>query len=149
MLRPERMSKVSVTGSKGVMPTVIETIHDLNLVHLSDYDGSWEGFENGNPIEGADAVSEKLVTVRALESTLDVEDGDVAPTQVGDDWETRLERVRTRVNDLDDERSELTRELREVEDKIDRVEPFAELGIDLDLLSGYDSVEVLVGEGSH
>jgi len=43
MLRPERMSKVSVTGSRGVMPTVIETVHELNLVHLSDYDGSWEG----------------------------------------------------------------------------------------------------------
>ncbi len=43
MLRPEQMSKVSMAGSKGVMPTVIETIHELNLVHLSDYDGSWEG----------------------------------------------------------------------------------------------------------
>jgi len=67
MLRPERMSKVSVTGSRGVMPTVIETVHELNLVHLSDYDGSWEGFDNGDPMAGAEGSSEKLVTVRALE----------------------------------------------------------------------------------
>ncbi|MHC3438113.1 V-type ATP synthase subunit I [Natrialbaceae archaeon A-gly3] len=148
MLRPERMSKVSVTGSKGVMSTVIEAIHDLNLVHLSDYDGSWEGFENGNPIEGADDISEKLVTVRALESTLDLEEGDVVPTRVGDDWEDRLEEIRTRINELDDQRAEINGELREVEEAIDRVTPFAELGVDLDLLSGYDNVEVLVGEGS-
>ena len=38
VLRPERMSKVSVTGSKRVLDTVIETVHGLNLVHLDDYD---------------------------------------------------------------------------------------------------------------
>ncbi|WP_049889369.1 V-type ATP synthase subunit I, partial [Natronolimnohabitans innermongolicus] len=149
MLRPKRMSKVSVTGSKGVMPSVIETIHGMNLVHLSDYDGSWEGFDNGNPIEGADDASEKLVTVRALESTLGLSETNVeaASGPLEDDWETRLEEIRTRVNELDDERGEVREELRQVEEKIDRVAPFAELGIDLDLLSGYESVDVLVGEG--
>jgi V/A-type H+/Na+-transporting ATPase subunit I len=148
MLRPERMSKVSVTGSKGVMPTVIERIHELNLVHLSDYDGSWEGFDNGNPIEGADDASEKLVTVRALESSLELSEDDTAPGTIDDDWEARLERIRTRINELDDRRGELREQLRDVEERIDRVAPFAELGIDLDLLGGYESVDVLVGEGS-
>ncbi|MFC7213752.1 V-type ATP synthase subunit I [Saliphagus sp. GCM10025334] len=150
MLRPERMSKVSVTGSKGVMPTVIEAVYDLNLVHLSDYDGSWAGFDNGNPIVGADEASEKLVTVRALESTLDLEDEDVdvATGRLGDDWEPRLESIRTRVNDLDDRRTEVRDQLRRVRERLDRIEPFADLGIDLDLLSGYDSVEVVVGDGS-
>lgn len=150
MLRPERMSKVSVTGAKGVMPTVIETIHELNLVHLSDYDGSWEGFDNGNPIEGADDASEKLVTVRALESTLDLADEETPAPRgtLADNWEQQLEEVRTRVNELDDQRTEIREELRQVEDRIDRVSPFAELGIDLDLLSGYETVDILVGEGS-
>ncbi|WP_211334067.1 V-type ATP synthase subunit I [Halopiger aswanensis] len=144
------MSKVSVAGSKGVMPTVIETIHELNLVHLSDYDGSWEGFDNGNPIEGADDASEKLVTVRALESTLDLsESEDVEPQRgrLAEDWENRLEEIRTRVNELDDQRSDVRDDLRQVEERIDRVAPFAELGIDLDLLSGYETIDVVVGEG--
>jgi len=148
MLRPERMSKVSVTGSRGVMPTVIETIHGLNLVHLSDYDGSWDGFDNGNPIAGADQASEKLVTVRALQSTLDVSADDAEPGSIDEGWEARLEEIRTRVNELDDRRGELTNELRQVDEKIDRVAPFAELGIDLDLLSGYESVDVVVVEGN-
>ncbi|WP_255681824.1 V-type ATP synthase subunit I [Natrinema sp. SYSU A 869] len=147
MLRPERMSKVSVTGSRGVMPTVIETVHKLSLVHLSDYDGSWEGFDNGNPMEGADQASEKLVTVRALESTLDLSADEADPGRLEDDWEARLEETRTRVNELDDRRSEVNNELREINEKIDRVAPFAALGIDLDLLSGYETVDVLVGEG--
>ncbi len=148
MLRPERMSKVSVTGSKGVMPTVIETIHELHVVHLSDYDGSWTGFDNGNPIEGADRASEQLVTVRSLESVLDVDEDDAGPGRLEADWEDRLERIREQVNDLDDRRDEVRNELRQVQEKIDRVAPFAELGIDLDLLSGYDSVDVVVGEGN-
>ncbi|WP_436345634.1 V-type ATP synthase subunit I [Natronorubrum sp. FCH18a] len=147
MLRPERMSKVSVAGSKGVMPAVIETVHGLNLVHLSDYDGTWEGFDNGNPIEGADDASEKLVTVRALESTLELSADEAEPGTLEENWEERVEEIRTRVNELDDQRSEIREELRQVEEKIGRVAPFAELGIDLDLLSGYETVDVVVGEG--
>ncbi|WP_290818301.1 V-type ATP synthase subunit I [Halovivax sp.] len=148
MLRPEQMAKVSVTGARTVMPRVIETVHELSLVHLSDYDGSWAGFDNGDPMAGADETSEKLVTVRALESTLDLSAEDVDPQrELPEGWEDRLEEVRVRVNELDDRRSELRDERRQVDDRIDRLEPFADLGIDLDLLSGYDAVDVVVGEG--
>ncbi|WP_408956942.1 V-type ATP synthase subunit I [Natrinema sp. 74] len=149
MLRPERMSKVSVAGSKGVMPTVIETVHELSLVHLSDYDGSWEAFDNGDPIEGADEASEKLVTVRALQSTLDLSADEAESGALTSGWQDRLEEIRTRVNELDDRQTEIDDELRDVDERLDRVAPFAELGIDLDLLSGYETVDVLVGEGSH
>nr|WP_198408097.1 V-type ATP synthase subunit I [Natronomonas pharaonis] len=131
------------------MDEAIEAIHGLNLVHVTDYDGSWEGFEPGDPIEGAEEAAQKLVTVRALESTLGVTEEDAGPTRIIDDdeLETKLEETRTRVNDLDDQRSELRTELREIEEQIDAARPFAELGIDLDLLSGYESLTVAVGEG--
>jgi V/A-type H+-transporting ATPase subunit I len=149
MLRPERMSKVSVTGSKAVMDDVVEAAHGLHLVHLSKYNDSWDGFRNGDPAEGADAASEKLVTVRSLESILDVEPEDAGPSRIVTDeaLEMELEEIRTEANRLDDERSELEDELREIQDRIDAMEPFVDLGIELDLLSGYDSLEVAVGEG--
>jgi V/A-type H+-transporting ATPase subunit I len=149
MLRPEQMSKVSVTGSKRVMDEVIETVHEMHLLDVTDYDGSWESFEPGNPVEGAEAASEKLVTVRSIESILDVDDEDAGPTRIvtEDALEDELEEVRQRVNELDDRRDELRGELREVREEIDAVDPFAALGIDLDLLSGYDSLQVAVGEG--
>jgi V/A-type H+-transporting ATPase subunit I len=147
MLRPEQMSKISVAGSRRVLGDVIEAIHELNLVHLSDYDGSIEGFENGDPLEGADDASDKLVTVRSLESMLDVTDDDVEPRILDDDaLGAELEEIRVEVNELDDRRSELKDELRTIEERIGAVEPFADLGIDLDLLSGYDSLQVAVGE---
>jgi len=149
MLRPERMSKVSVTGSKAVMADVIEAIHDLNLVHLSDYDGSWEGFENGDPVEGAEAASEKLVTVRSLENILEIDEVDAGPSRIVTDeaLDAELEDVRQRANELDDRRDELEDELRDVEERIDSLAPFEALGLPLHLLSGYERVDVRVGEG--
>jgi len=149
MLRPERMSKVSVTGSKRVMDDVVEAVHDCNLLHVTEYDGSWDGFQPGNPIDGADDASEKLVTVRSIESILDVDGEDAGPRRIvtDDALDDELEEVRQRVNELEDRRDEIRTELGEVEEKIGAAEPFATLGIDLDLLSGYDTLDVLVGEG--
>jgi V/A-type H+-transporting ATPase subunit I len=150
MLRPERMSKVSVTGAKSVMDEVVDTVHDMRLLHVTEYDGSWAGFQPGDPVEGAERASERLVTVRSLESILDIDaaDVDAAPRSLDDETlGERLERVRTRVNDLDDRRSDIRDELGTIEERLDGVEPFAALGIDLDLLQGYDAVQVAVGEG--
>jgi len=149
MLRPEQMSKVSVAGSQRVLGDVIEAIHDLELVHLSDYDGNIEGFDNGDPMAGADEAAEKLVTVRSLKSILGVSEADAGPTRIvtDDALEEELEEIRVEANELDDRRSELEDELRDVEERIDAVEPFADLGIDLDLLGGYDTLQVAVGEG--
>ncbi|AXG09150.1 V-type ATP synthase subunit I [Haloplanus rubicundus] len=149
MLRPEQMSKVSVTGSKGVMDDVVETVHDCNLLHVTEYDGSWDGFQPGNPIDGAETASEKLVTVRSIESILDVDAEDAGPTRIVTDeaLEEELGEIRERVNELEDRRDEIRTELGDVEEQIAAVEPFATLGIDLDLLSGYDTLDVIVGEG--
>jgi V/A-type H+-transporting ATPase subunit I len=143
------MSKVSVTGSKSVMDDVVEAVHDLNLVHLSEYDGGWDGFDSGSPAAEAEGASEQLVTVRALESILDVqpEDADRSRIVTDEALEEELEAIRTEANSLDDERTELEDELREIDEELDALEPFVELGIDLDLLSGYDSLEVAVGRG--
>ena len=145
MLRPEQMSKVSVAGSKRVMSDVIETMHQLNLVHITDYDGSWDGFEPGDSLEGADETSSKLVTVRALENSLDLEDDDATVDLTNAD--ERLEEVRTQVNELDDRQDELEDRRREIDEQLDQMELFADLGLDLDLLWGYDTLDVVVGEG--
>ena len=150
MLRPERMSRVSVTGSKAVMDDVVSIVHDLQLFDVTDYDGEWEGFTPGDPAEGADDASTKLVTVRSLQSILGVAPDEYdGPTRHLDDEELddELASVRERVNALDDRRDELDDELRAVEERLAAAEPFVELGIDLDLLHGYENLTVTVGQG--
>ena len=149
MLRPEQMSKLSVTGSKRVMSAVIEALHERKIVDITDYDGSWEGFEPGDSLEGADEVSSQLVTVRALQNILDLDESEVGPTTTVDltNADERLEEIRKEVNDLDDRRDELRGRRRDIDDQLEQMELFADLGIDLELLWGYDSLDVLVGEG--
>jgi len=149
MLRPEKMCRVSVTGSKRAMEATIEAVHDLEMLHVTEYDGSWDGFEPGDSLEGTNDAADKLVTVRSLQSILDVDEEDAGPTRVVTDEaiEEQLEEVRTEVNELDDRRDEIRDDLRAVEDQIGTMEPFVALGIDLDLLRGYDSLAVAVGEG--
>ena len=148
MLRPEQMSRVSVTGSKRVIDDVIEAAYAHHSLHVTDYDDRYEGFEPGTSLDGAETVNERLVTVRSLESILDVdaEDAEVARSLDDDELVSELDRVRERVNELNDERDELQAAIRDRQEEIDRLEPFAELGIDLEYLRGYDSVEVVVGE---
>ena len=148
MLRPEQMSRVSVTGSKRVIDDVIEAAYAHHSLHVTDYDDRYEGFDPGTSLEGAETVNERLVTVRSLESILDVDeaDADVARSLDDDELSAELDRVRERVNELNDERDELQAAIRDRQEEIDRLEPFAELGIDLEYLRGYDSVEVVVGE---
>ncbi|ELZ58607.1 V-type ATP synthase subunit I [Halorubrum hochstenium] len=142
------MSRVSVTGSKRVIDDVIEAAYSHHSLHVTDYDERYEGFEPGTSLEGAETLNERLVTVRSLESILDVDedDAEVARPLDDDELEAELERVRDRVNDLNDQRDELQNAIRDRQEEIDRMEPFAELGIDLEYLRGYDSVEVVVGE---
>ncbi|EMA22441.1 A-type ATP synthase subunit I [Haloarcula argentinensis DSM 12282] len=131
------------------MEQTIEAVHDLDMLHVTEYDGSWDGFEPGNSLTGTNEVSDKLVTVRSLQSILDVSEEDAGPTRVVTDEaiEEQLDEVRTAVNELDDRRDEVRDELRAVEDQINTMAPFVALGIDLDLLRGYDSLSVVVGEG--
>ncbi|TKX66890.1 V-type ATP synthase subunit I [Halorubrum sp. GN11GM_10-3_MGM] len=142
------MSRVSVTGSKRVIDDVIEAAYAHHSLHVTDYDDRYEGFEPGTSLDGAETVNERLVTVRSLESILDVDedDAEVARSLDDDELEAELDQVRERVNELNDERDELQAAIRDRQEEIDRMEPFAELGIDLAYLRGYDSVEVIVGE---
>ena len=148
MLRPEQMSKVSVTGSKRVIDDVIEAAYEHHSLHVTDYDERYEGFEPGSSLEGAETVNERLVTVRSLESILDVEGDEIDAAGALDDetLTAELEDVRGRVNELNDRRDDIQASIRDRQEEIDRMEPFADLGIELDLLRGYDSIEVVVGE---
>lgn len=152
MLRPKRMSRVSVAGSKAVLEDVVEELHSLELVHVTDYDGSWEGFENGSPLEGGEEVSGKLVQVRAVMNTLDVDEENYDKSEgtgfgTPDELYDRLEDVRATVNEVEDERDDVRERLREAREERRTLEPFADLGIDLELLRGYDEIDVYVGQG--
>ena len=144
MIRPDRMSQVSVTAGLSHAPRVIETLHDLQLAQVTAYDDSWEGFRPGDPLPDAERLAEELVVVRALEQTLGI-DRTAPPPRTAE--QTDIAELQTAVNTLDDRRGELRQQINALRDRISALGPFVALGIDLDLLGGYESVAVVAGEG--
>jgi len=138
------MSQVSVTAGLTHAPAVIETLHDLQLAQVTAYDDSWEGFRPGDPLPTAERLAEELVIVRALEQTLGIDRVSPPPRTAA---ETDISELQTAVNGLDDRRGDLRQQINALRDRIDALEPFVALGIDLDLLRGYESVSVVAGEG--
>lgn len=145
MIRPDRMSQVSVTAGLPHAPAVIETLHDLQLAQVTAYDDSWEGFRPGDPLPTAERLAEELVVVRALEQTLRIDRSSPPPRTAA---ETEITELQAAVNALDDRRGELRQRVNALRDRIAALGPFVALGIDLDLLDGYRSVTVVAGEGN-
>src|SRR4030042_7084815 len=72
MLRPVKMSRVVVAGSKDVISPVVEKLHELRLLHIVNYNGSQKGFEMGKPIGKAKDYSENLIKLRSVTRYLDI-----------------------------------------------------------------------------
>lgn len=76
MNRPVSMTKIRLTGLKSDLPSVIDTLYDLRLLHIVDFDkDKYEGLEYGKPFEQAGQLSDHLVKVQALGTQLGIKTG--------------------------------------------------------------------------
>lgn len=136
------MTKVSVTGPKKELQTVIEELHNLELLHIDEYEGE---LETGDPLEGANELSQVLVDVRSLLSKLpeveDYSDGELDLEHVDEEIDNikyRVESIEENIADLEKERSNLE-EQRKFYSKLQ--------GTDLNVedLEGTETLDVFVG----
>ncbi|MBI2575048.1 V-type ATP synthase subunit I [Candidatus Woesearchaeota archaeon] len=69
-MMPERMSKVMVIGPKTVMQPVINELHSIKAMHISEQKP--QEMATGEPLREAEKLSETLVTARSLISHLGI-----------------------------------------------------------------------------
>ena len=48
MLKPKKMSRVLIVGSKDVLEKTINTLYDLKIIHIIDYQG--RGIRDGKTL---------------------------------------------------------------------------------------------------
>ena len=70
MLEPQKMDRVLVVGTRDVMESTINKLHELNLLHLEDYVEEEGYFHIGKPLKAATPLSEKLLKLRSIKSYL-------------------------------------------------------------------------------
>ena len=137
------MTKISVTGSKDQLETVIAELHGMGLMDIEEYDG--EELETGEPFEEAEEVSKTLVHLRSLLSKL--------PETENTSNNKNLAEVQEKCTDLEDKVESIEREKESLENEVDSVKDTLKtlkklrgIKVDFEDLKGTETLEAFVGK---
>jgi len=149
MLRPVKMSRVVVAGSKDVISPVVEKLHELRLLHIVSYNGNQPEFELGKPIGKAKEYSEDLIKLRSATRYLDIKnkapDKTYPESQVLSEMDNLLNNVGAEVTATFERITAIEAEVKSKQDQIKALTPLSVLPLPLDAYYGYDSLATFVG----
>jgi len=149
MLRPVKMSRVVVAGSKDVITPVVEKLHELHLLHIVNYNGSEPSFELGKPIGKAKEYSENLIKLRSITRYLNLKnkapDKTFPESQILSEMDNLLNNVGAEITATYERITAIDAEIKSKRDQIKSLTPLAVLPLPLEAYYGYDSLAVFVG----
>ncbi|MDD1757652.1 MAG: V-type ATP synthase subunit I, partial [Methanotrichaceae archaeon] len=149
MLRPVKMSRVVVAGSKDVIEPVIEKLHESRLLHIVNYNGSEAEFELGKPIGKAKEYSEDLIKLRSISRYLGIKSKAPEKTypdsQVLSEMDNLLNSIGPDVTATYERIAVIETEIKLKQDQTNAIRPLAALPLPLDAYDGYESLGVFVG----
>jgi len=143
------MVKINLSGLLSQLEQTTQVLEELNLVHLLEPEELEEGFSSGKPLGYGARVSELLLDIRGLQKVLEVEEGDPAHPIPGAELvrelEPKLAEISGPIRKLREDLSRTGKELEETLSSIERLSLFQGTGLRLEDLSGYRSLEVVMG----
>jgi V/A-type H+-transporting ATPase subunit I len=149
VLRAEPMTRVLLVVPREHVPGAMEALYDMRILHVHDHMEGRDGLALGKPLDGASETSEMLIRLRAMIATLGIKGQEVeSPLPVNTvmrELEEKFEHLEEQIDTLGDNRSRLTNESRNIEQRLTVLEPYLHLGLDLSHYNEYESVEVIVG----
>jgi len=155
MLAPRQMSRLLIVASRDQLDPVIRELYRSHLFHIEDFvvDGreGYDGFSIGKPLPGAGEVSTDLVKVRTIENAFLIRSSEIEPTgkhpnaELRSKIEQELPIIERELGELTGRRSRLEVTLKECEQKIAEILPFAEIPMDMEMYRWYAGLTVLAG----
>jgi V/A-type H+-transporting ATPase subunit I len=149
MLKPTKMTRVVIVGTKDLMEPVITTFHSLNVLHITDYSEETEVFKIGKPLKPASKLSEYLLSLRAISNQLGVkekEQGLIAKSKdIRAEMDEKIAKLQKEVSSRFDEIRSIEFKLKEKEDIVSSIRPFFGLPLSLESYHGYDTIRVYTG----
>jgi V/A-type H+-transporting ATPase subunit I len=145
------MSRLTVAAPVGKLEEVIRQCTNLGCVHIEEYSNFEDGIGIGSSIknEGSEIVSRLLTKVRSLQSEVNAVNMD-GPTSRGSivgmikEFEEKVDTALDYVETIRNCESEKTT----LEEQLKALVRIAPLGIPLELMSGYEGVEIYLAETS-
>ena len=149
MLKPTKMARVVIAGTKEIMESTISTLHSMDVLHITDYTEDGEDFKIGRPLKPASELSEKLLSLRAISSQLGVADKEPdakkSTKELPSIIDEKITKLQEDVSSHVDELRNIEFQIKEKEDAIAAVKPFFGLELPLDAYKGYESIKVYTG----
>ncbi|MCZ7393929.1 MAG: V-type ATP synthase subunit I [Candidatus Methanoperedens sp.] len=149
MLKPTKMTRVAIAGTKDLMEATISTLHRLNALHVTDYSEETESFKIGKPLKPASKLSEYLLTLRAISNQLGVREKEPGLKQSSKELPSQIDekitKLQKEVSARSDELRSIEFKIKEKEDLIFSVKPLFELPLALDAYAGYETLKVYTG----
>ncbi len=149
MLKPTRMTKVVIAGTKGALEPTINMLHKLNVVHITDYIEEGEDFKIGKPLKPATKHSEHLLSLRTIANQLGVAEKEPSSKQsikhLPFTIDEKIVKLQKEVSTRTDELRNLEFKIKEKKDLISAVKPFTGLPLPLESYHGYETLKVYTG----
>ena len=142
-----QMGRLTAAGVKGDLDDALAILARLKALHFIDYDGSEDGLSLGTPASKADDISRVLNKVRAAAAQVEASGpGDAVPAgavreAISGDLPTKVDALLDDLSRIDEIEASLASQTEE-ETTLRMVSP---LGIDVELLSGFESITSFVG----
>ncbi|MBU4076880.1 MAG: V-type ATP synthase subunit I [Euryarchaeota archaeon] len=149
MLKPTRMTRVMIAGTKDIMEPTLSELHKLNVLHITDHLEENADFKIGKPFKSASRHSEHLISLRTIASQLGVAGKDSprkhSSKELPMEIDEKITKLQKDVAAKFDELRGIESKIKEKEDLISAVRPFLGLPLSLDSYHGYDTVKVFTG----
>jgi V/A-type H+-transporting ATPase subunit I len=148
MLKPKQMNRIIVVGPKERMEGTINSLHSLEVMHILDFNQPDTDFKLGKPLTKSSEISEDLVKLRSLSSTLHLEEEapEEGEEKLEGDVREKIRSLETSIGEEDRCRSELEEYLKVTKSRLETLRPFAGLGLDFETYRGYRNLDVFVGQ---
>lgn len=147
MFRPERMARAVIVGPREKLPTVIETLYELKLIHILDYRGEDDTFHVGKPLPPAAVLSQDLLKLRSIANILAVKAATKETEEVQtDQLREKILALELNITEEDEARKKAQSLIADLDRRIEELRPFAALGLPLEAYRGYETIVPLVGK---
>lgn len=149
MLKPEQMTRVVVVGSIDSLSHAVDRLYELGVLHVIDFNEQDEDFRIGQPLPEASSSSKRLLKLRAMIRSLEIEEHKPTDKFEVSEIETNLDQALVTmdlsISGKADSKQKIQSIIREKQAEIRALEPFAGLGLSVEDFRGYSTLAVFSG----
>ena len=146
-IKTQRMGRLLAAGTKDKIDDVIDALASLNALHIIEYDGSDEGFNLGVPKEESEIVGKRLNKLRSAASIVDFSGpkNPVSADKVRSELDGSLSKAVDELLEKSTRLDSVEGRLSSLQEDESTIELLSSLNLDVELLSGYSTLNSFIG----